>query len=354
VGLGAIVIIGGKQEEFCSTVLQGTAQQALLAQPLACVEVMGRSMIERTIERWLSAGAEDVSVLVAEEVGEIDRLSGTGDNVHTQVVADMAAGVREILQDYVHRGIEHSFIVSANVYAETDLLDFFYFHREARQTVTRALDAQGPLDLWVVTCAQAQNTNLADLLLQAKGSSYFVREYVNRLTHPRDLRRFASDVLRGRCAIRPSGQEIKPGVWIDMGAEVHRRARIVAPAYIGRGSRVREDTLITRCSNVETGCHVDAGTVVEDSSILANTHVGLWLDVCHAMANGNKLLSLERDVVVEISDASVMRSNASVRQETRAVVGLSRPMKLQQVAVDSKKETPAPESWQLGANPIQG
>ncbi|MGB7133004.1 MAG: hypothetical protein WBD59_19485, partial [Candidatus Sulfotelmatobacter sp.] len=50
-------------------------------------------------------------------------------------------------------------------------------------------------------------------------------------------------------------------------------------------------------------------TVVENSSILQNTEIGICLDVCHAIANGNKLLSLDRDVVIEISDPAVMRSN---------------------------------------------
>ena len=83
---------------------------------------------------------------------------------------------------------------------------------------------------------------------------------------------------------------------------MHRWARIVAPAYIGRGSKIMEDTLITRHSTIEKNCCVDYGTVVEDSSILQNTDIGICLDVCHAVANGNKLLSLDRDVVIEISD----------------------------------------------------
>jgi UDP-3-O-[3-hydroxymyristoyl] glucosamine N-acyltransferase len=62
------------------------------------------------------------------------------------------------------------------------------------------------------------------------------------------------------------GREIKPRVWVDDGAQLHRRARVVAPAYIGRASSVREDTLITRFSNVESFCEVDYGTAIEDDS----------------------------------------------------------------------------------------
>jgi len=65
------------------------------------------------------------------------------------------------------------------------------------------------------------------------------------LSRARDLRRLVVDALQGRCQLSPKGREIKPRVWVDDGAQLHRRARVVAPAYIGRASSVREDTLIT-------------------------------------------------------------------------------------------------------------
>lgn len=359
-GLGAIVVMGTGQDSFCFTTADTTAGDAFSGQPISSVEIIGRSVIERTIERLLRTEVEEVSVVVAKEIAHlVQPFSPSLNNLKVQVASDVASAVADTLRDYAQRDIEHSFLVSASLYAETDLLDLFYFHKEARQTVTRAKDCEGLLDLWVVNCARAAQENVADLLLSTKGNAvtYFVREYVSRLTHPRDLRRLASDVLRGVCSARPSGQEVKPGIWFDEGAEIHRRARIVAPAYVGRGCKVKEDTLITRCSTIERGCHVDAGTVVEDSSVLPNTHIGIWLDVCHSIANGNKLLNLERDVVVTISDPSVMRFNGSARNDARNGLSSSRVKDLKekkQIAADSRNETPAPEPWQLGANPIQG
>ncbi|MGA8431300.1 MAG: hypothetical protein WB729_15875 [Candidatus Sulfotelmatobacter sp.] len=349
--------MGAEQGSFCSSTAGTMAEDALSGQPISCVELLGRSVIERTIDRLLRAEVEEISVVVAKEVAHLVQPFSSGFNkLHVQVVSDAASAVADTLRDYAERDMDHSFLVSASLYAETDLLDLFYFHKEARQTATRAKDCEGFLDLWVVNCANAAQENVTELLLSTKSNavSYFVREYVSRLTHPRDLRKLASDVLRGACSIRPSGKEVKPGIWLDEGAEIHRRARIVAPAYIGRGSKVKEDTLITRCSNIERGCHIDAGTVVEDSSVLPNTHIGIWLDVCHAVANGNKLLNLERGVVVAISDPSVMRFNGSARKEATNNLSSSRVKEKKQIAADSRNETPAPEPWQLGANPIQG
>ena len=96
---------------------------------------------------------------------------------------------------------------------------------------------------------------------------------------------------------------------------MHRGARIVAPAFLGRGSRIEEQCLITRCSNVEQNCHIDYGTVVEDSSILPNTYVGIGLDISHAIIHGNILMNLEREVALQISDHGIIRPNRVLRRE---------------------------------------
>jgi NDP-sugar pyrophosphorylase family protein len=145
---------------------------------------------------------------------------------------------------------------------------------------------------------------------------------------------------------------------MDEGAEVHKRSRVVAPAYIGRASKVMEDTLITRFTNIEKGCCVDYGTVIENSSVLENTHIGICLDVCHAVANGNRLLSLGRDVVVEISDPSVMRFNSPERKRAkdgkRALSGFFSRRKVQQMVSSQPASASAPEQCRLEPNPIQG
>ena len=317
-------------------------------------------MVERCIERFIRTEAQDVTVLVA-GCSPPPALNGTFAKVSVRVVGDLSSAIAEQLRSYSESGIEHSFISFANVYAEADLMDFFYFHREARQPATRAVDRDGALDLWVVDCAkaQAQRTRLESLLVGSErtGSSYFVRDYIRRLINSADLRLLATDALGGRCAMRPSGREVKPGIWVEDGAEIHRRARIVAPAFVGKNSKIEEDTLITRCSSVERDCCVDCGTVIEDSSILANTSIGIWLDVCHAVAHGNKFLSLGHEVVVDIADPSVLRFNAEVRHASVPKPDWSSQEQFdrQRLAADGKDEqTRAPEAWQFGTNPIGG
>jgi NDP-sugar pyrophosphorylase family protein len=350
VGLGAIVVVGAELESIGSTAPQES--DPLIVEPLACIDVLGRSMLERTIERLARAGVEVISVLAPlEKAHTVPPISTSFENVSIQVVAEMNPAVTQKLRDFSRDGVEHTFLMSASLYTETDLLDLFYFHREARQTATRALDSESPLSLWVVETAKA-NAQLEDLLAPG-AASYFIRDYVIHLKEAQDLRRLVGDSLRGRCAMRPSGAEQKPGIWVDEGAEINRRARVVAPAYIGREAKVMEDTLITRCSNIERGCCIDYGTVIEDSSVLANTHIGIWLDVCHSIASGNKLMNLTRNVTLEIADRSVMRTNASGRDESR--VNSFDFYETQTGNSDlsnagQKIEPRTPKAWQFGAN----
>lgn len=359
-GLGAVIVVGAELGEVPSLEL-ARDQEALPGTTWPCVELLGRSVLERTIERFVRAGVETISVLVPVEFADrIPAFSTAFENVTIQSVAHANAAVIQKLSDFCGDGIEHSFVVSASLYTETDLLDLFYFHREARQSATRANNSEGPLNLWVVDCSKARHADLEYLLTQPKAAAatYYIRDYVQRIIHPRDVRKLVTDALRGRCGMRPPGTEQRPGIWVDEGAEIHRRARIVAPAYIGPASKIQEDTLITRCSNIERDCYVDYGTVIENSSILPRTHVGIWLDVCHAIAEGNRLLSLSRNVTLAISDRSIMRSIGSAREEARnnslnfyetqeVMTDLARQ---EQVKIQSR----TPVAWQFGTNSIQG
>lgn len=365
-GLGAIVVMGeasgAERVGMVPNAKEIPGATSFLLQPLAYFDVLGRSSAERIIERFVRADVEDVTVLQSGADGA--KASFTAfENVEFRVARDLPRAVRQKLREYSQSGIEHSFLILGSVYAETDLLDLYYFHREARQIATRAVDRDGTLDLWVIDCAKAQDQDLDFRALReskASHTTYFIREYVNRLTRPADLRRFASDLLRGRCSTRPPGREVKRGIWIDDSAEVHRRSRLVAPVYVGRGSKILDDTLVTRLSNVEKDCCIDYGTVIEDSSILQNTEIGICLDVCHAVANGNKLLKLDRNVVIEITDASVMRSKAQVRKPAkdrnwaRNVFLFSRHKQEKQTATDLQPAASAPKQRRLHANSLQG
>ncbi|MGA2416055.1 MAG: hypothetical protein ABSF59_16495 [Candidatus Sulfotelmatobacter sp.] len=352
-GLGAIVVIGAGENIFSQRVGKDPAsanaglarEVALLDGPLTCVEVLGRTTVERMVERLLRTGVDRVCLIVDEAVAHYGNpFRASFERAEAEVAAAPEVAVSQRLAEYSQSGIDHCFVLSADTYVETDLLDLFYFHRESRQVATRAFDQDGLLDLWVVDCAKAQRVSV-ERLLAPDATSYFVREYVNRLKHPRDLRRFAVDSLSGRCEAVASGKEIKTGIWVDLGAEIHRRARLVAPVYLGRRVKVREGTLITRCSAVEAGSRVDSGSVIDDTSVLENTEVGICLDVCHAVVSGNRLLSLGRNCVLEIHDANLLRSTVLDRVSSSALTGPNR--KVETLIAKDVKKSESEKSIQL-------
>jgi NDP-sugar pyrophosphorylase family protein len=143
-----------------------------------------------------------------------------------------------------------------------------------------------------------------------------MRTYVNQLRNAQDLRRLVVDGLTSRCNFRPLGFEVKPGIWMAEAAQVDRGARIVAPAFIGQAVRVADQCLITRCSNLECNSQIDYGTVVEDSSVLSNTYVGIGLDLSHSIVDGSHLANLRQNVTLEMSDPAILRRTDEGRGRT--------------------------------------
>lgn len=321
--LNAVVILGPEiREELESGPSSGRGSSTFSLEatplqegtPLVCVEVLGRSVVGRLIEDLGCAGVDSISVFADATVAALQAGIHSSAKV-TMRATENAWGAAQKAPAHTETA-ESTLVVRASAHVEFDLEDMLQFHREQGRGMTRAFASDGPLDMWIVDQTRiAKSEDLQSALRRSSPARYMVRGYVNRLEHPRDLRRLVVDGLTSRCRLRPSGSETRPGVWIDDGAQVNRDARIVAPAYIGRGAKVEAQCLVTRCSNVESNCHIDYGTVVEDSSILTNTYIGIGLDLSHSIVEGNNLLNLERNVTLEITDPCVIRQNRVARKD---------------------------------------
>jgi len=299
--------------------------------PIACLELLGQSALQRTVQYLRHAGAEAISLiakdnvshLVAVAVGQLAKV------IPVQRSADTWAAAQHVFSDFVKNGFKTVLLVRLGPFVEFDFVDLIQFHRAASQPVTRISDAHGPLDFWVldaVRCSKAEMRldRIADTKCADHIASYIYPRYVIRLADASDLRQFVVDAFLSRCSARPLGTEIRPGVWVDDSAQIDRRARIVAPAYVGPGTRIRASALITRFSNVERDCDIDYGTVVESSSILANTYLGTWLDVSHSVVSGSKLSHLLRNVTIEIKDPRLIaRTTSELRR--RSILGIRAP-----------------------------
>ena len=341
--LSAIVIVGPESrtdgEDGATPRFSPAVTRVRAGTPLVCVDVLGRSVTGHLVEEIRRAGVDMISV-----VGNVSDVFASGIDLAVRVMPcsteDAWRMAKHELNMGKQSGLHAMLIVRAGAYVDIDLSSAFQYHRDQARAVTRVFDKRGPLDIWIIDPARiGEEPDLSVALHLDKPAQYLVSGYVNRLEGPADLRQLAVDGLTSRCGLRPQGIELRPGVWMDEGAQIHRDTRIVAPAFIGCGTRIAAQCLITRCSNIESHCHVDYGTVVEDSSILSNSYVGIGLDLSHAIVDGNHLLNLEHNVTLEVADPCIIRQNKVLREETnfRSPVGFALEHSPSALAEDSSR-----------------
>jgi NDP-sugar pyrophosphorylase family protein len=298
--LGAIVIVGPEMR----SALPGSS-----AVPLSCVDVLGRSVLGRMVQGFEKAGVGAVTVLVDSSLSGVrESIEDTCPGLPVTWAKDTWNATNEVLAGYQAAGMKTALVARASVYTDLDASQLLEFHKTMGRLVTRVIHENRALEFWIIESERLSGTDdIRTLLMEEAAARYQTSGYLNRLEHPRDLRQLVVDGLASRCAFRPQGLEVRPGVWLDEGAEVHRKARIVAPAFLGRGARIEEQCLVTRCSNIEANSHIDYATVVENSSILSNSYVGIGLDVIHSIVDGSTLLNLKRDVSLKITDRGLVR-----------------------------------------------
>jgi len=305
--LGAIIIAGQTLREVGDTPSSGEGAKHAC---LASIQVLGCSTIVRTVEYFRRSGVDEISVFGNRATG--GHRSAEFDSSYREEDAWRSAAQQ--LRRYQEDGINTVLITRAGAYVECDVAALLEEHCEHGEPVTRTFDKDGPLDMWAVDPLRfSDGDELLTCLRNVSTADCEVGGYVNRLNGLSDVRRLAADILSSRCRMRPHGTETRPGVWMAEGAQVGRGARVVAPAYLGRGARIAEECLVTRCSSVESNSHIDFGTVIEDSSILPDTYVGIGLDITHSVVDGGEVLNLHHGVHLHISDPVVIRRTASHR-----------------------------------------
>lgn len=303
----AIVIVGPEaQPEANGPRLARSAPAANRSdEVLACVEVVGQSVLDRTIANLWRTGVSEISIFVDQFLTPFG--FSDGGNTSLYPTSDVWRHAQAKFDEYRELGIETVWVVRVGPYIEMEFADMMRFHSEQGPAITCAVDSEGSLGVWVIHPEKFSGSAKLHELLLIGAERYGFGGYVNRLETARDLRRLAVDSLTSRCKLRPQGFETRPGVWIGQGAQIDRGARIVAPVFIGRSVKISEQCLITRCSTIESNCHIDFGTVVEDSSVLSGTYVGIGLDLSHSIVEGENLLNLRHDVTLRMNDPVVLR-----------------------------------------------
>jgi NDP-sugar pyrophosphorylase family protein len=288
--------------------------------PLAFLDVLGQSVLERVVQRLRRAGISDMSVLTS--AGEIAEPYLERAELHAKISSarvlrdELWTAAEEKFEQFRQEGADLILVLRLGAYLELDYEELVQHHIDKHCRMSAVVGGDGKtLGTFVLDASRRGDASAlfrSEFQQVRDDCERFVqRNYVNPLQTATDLRSLAMDGLLEKNAIRPVGHEIKPGIWVGEGARIHRHARIVAPAYIGAHSKVRASALITRTSVIEHHAEVDCGTVVENTTILPFTYVGAGLDVMHSVVGFRRLAHMVRNVEVEISDSKLVGMSAT-------------------------------------------
>jgi len=260
------------------------------------VDVLGRSIVDRTLDRITSATCTKPTIIVERSPGAglfpCDDISASGSSPAWENAID----------HHIMRGLDHLLLIRLNAYTDLDFGELLQSHIDTQSSLTRVYGLTGVLDIAVVDANSLQDSGntycktLSEIIVRQRRFLYC--GYVNALLSPRDLRRLVEDGLHGACRLNPMGVEVRPGIWYGAGARVHSSAIIQAPAYIGAESHISAACTIDRASAIEHGCVVDYKSTIRQSCLLQNTHIGIDLNVRHAIVFNNKLVHLDHGVEV--------------------------------------------------------
>jgi NDP-sugar pyrophosphorylase family protein len=288
------------------------------AVPTVLVEVLGKSTLQRTIDSLSSAGITEIIVITEANSASPAVRDVTVSNA--KIVRTEAASLWRTAESLFEEHAETAgniFLIRMNAYVELNWEAIIQHHERHLNRVTRVWHGSEPQPLDVFLVSSARRNDAAFLLRSGLRASrtdckpYEVGqnnedEYINLLEHEFDLRRLASDALHCTCNLRPEGREIRPGIWVAAGARVDRKARLVAPVYVGRRARVCPGAVVTRGSAVEHHSVIGNGTVIENATILPYTELGPGLEVSHALLGNRHLFHLQRNLCTAVQDSRLV------------------------------------------------
>ena len=318
--VGAVLVLGGcignDASQSSARKYFPLAMPSFFGEPAAMLDLLGEPILYRIIENLQKSGVGPIFLIADdrfashEVVRDIRRWRVHVRNAPSE---ELRTATQEALTTCRESGARAAIVMQASAYVEIDVAEMLAFHAASGHPVTSAQDSGGPLGLMMVgskDTGQIQLPERRPAQSQSMPPEYTHRQYANRLSTALDLRRLAQDALLQRCAIRPSGKEVRPGVWVAASARVHSRARVVNPSYIGEHTRLRAGVVVTRGTNIEHHCEIDRGSVVENATILPHTYLGSSLDIAHSIVKRNSMVDVRRAIEVEISDRSLIGSTS--------------------------------------------
>lgn len=266
------------------------------------LEVLGESLIKRTIAQLQAVGVEQPTV-----IGDAPLL----DARYRQVTPAFFPAWERAVANWAKEGAEFLLLLRANCYTDINYADLVEFHLQHRAGMTQVYAADGPLDIALVNLRSFQTADgdyrrtLAALVSDHERFSY--SGYAKSLHTSKDLFRLVEDALSGTCGLRPKGVEISPGVWLGDGVTISSSCTVRGPLFIGTGTRIAGACSLISGA-IERGCSIDSGSTVDQAWILPNTYVGVGLQVRRMIVSQGRIFHLDRNTEISICDKRLISS----------------------------------------------
>jgi hypothetical protein len=308
--LKAIILVGG-----AGAAAQAQQAETIAEVPLAYLDVLGATVLERVVQRLRQLGLSTIAL-----IGE----TGPNASSHAERAAlrsgltlteakrqELWSAAEDACERFRQDGADFVLVVRLGAYVEIEYEELIQHHIDKHCRMTSVVNPDGDaLGIYLLDLSRRGDATalFRSQLQQVRDDCerFQARGYINPLRNAGDLRVLALDGLLKKNAVHPAGEEIKPGIWAAEGARIHRKSRVVAPAFIGAHSKVRAAALLTRGSVIEHHAEIDCGTVVENSTVLPFTYTGAGLDVMHSVVGFRRLSHLVRNVEVEVTDAKLI------------------------------------------------
>jgi NDP-sugar pyrophosphorylase family protein len=98
------------------------------------------------------------------------------------------------------------------------------------------------------------------------------------------------------------GRQVVPGVWVGRNHVIHPSVRIAAPICIGDNCWIGQHAEISAGSVIGSNVVIDAEATVAQSTILAQTYIGQFVNINHRIVHINKMIDPENGECSEVVD----------------------------------------------------
>ncbi len=148
---------------------------------------------------------------------------------------------------------------------------------------------------------ETENITGENLIEQALSKNLLVYGYISdrcsvTVKTAEDYRSCHISLLKGELSAISSAVQIKPGIWIENGADIENGVKIETPVYISKGCRIERGSTLGSYTFIGENSTVKSGSVTEHSIIGSNCTISEKSIVCGCYLSDNVNIGISTEI----------------------------------------------------------